>query len=103
MSPESKDTWDCEYCKAKRLDSVRNCGNKFSPTSIIINKDTLLTECPMSLGYSSECSTVYSILKSTLLNEMGIASTPSVLLNELNILFIYKNTIQNAEGACKKS
>ncbi len=97
-----KNTWDCKYCKAKRLDPSRNCQGKYSNTSIIINGDTLLTECPMSLA-SPECNLVYSIIKNTLMGEMGTSFLPSQLLNELNVLFIYRDTIQKAESACEKA
>jgi len=33
---------------------------------------------------------------------MGTGGLPSQLLEELNIMFVYKDIILNAEGKCKK-
>ena len=61
----------------------------------------MLSQCPIALA-SGECTEVYNILKSTLLSEMGGAYLPSALLEELNVLFVYRDIIQKAESTCKK-
>ena len=101
LDEANKGTWDCEYCKKRKLDIPRNCQGKYSPTSIIINGDTLLTQCPLTLA-KNECSEVYNLLKSTLMSEMGSGALPSQLLDELNIYFVYRNIINKAENSCRK-
>ena len=61
----------------------------------------MLTQCPLNLA-SPGCSEVYNLVKSTLMSEMGTGGLPSQLLEELNILFIYKEVIQRAENTSKK-
>jgi len=61
----------------------------------------LITECPLTLAKAS-CGEVYKLLKMTLLSEGGTHSLPSQLLEELNVLFVYKDVITNAESSCKK-
>jgi len=98
LDDATKATWDCSFCQGKKLDIPRNCNNKFSPCAIIINGDTLLTQCPLTVP-PKECAEVYSVLKSTLLADMGTGCLPSTL----NVLFVYKDIILKAESASKRS
>ena len=57
----------------------------------------MLNQCPIG-KISNEQGQVYSLLKQTLLSEFGCACTPSVLLEEMNVLFVYIDTINKAES-----
>jgi len=57
----------------------------------------------MSFLSNRECSEIYGLIKSSLISEMGGNILPSLLLNELNIYFIYKSTILKAENDFDKT
>jgi len=79
------------------LQKVRNCKGQQSGQQILLSKDLAFDRCPINAMNDRDCSEIYSIVKSTLLSEMG-AFLPSQFLDELNIYFVYKNTILKAES-----
>jgi len=96
LSPETRKTWDCEYCASKRLQQARNCEGQYNTTAIMLSPDIVIDTCPISELKDPYCSEIYSLIKSSLLAEFK-GNTPSELLGELNIYFVYKQTILSAE------
>ena len=101
MDDNLKETWNCKTCRDKRMHIARNCNGQFNSTTIILSPSVYYTECPISKVRNNSCSVVYSLIKSTLLAEFA-SFKPSELLNELNIYFIYKDTIAQAESDFKQ-
>lgn len=97
LEPSAKKTWDCDYCQKKKLVVPRNCKGKYGKTAIVLTSNKMLTECPLG-RLNSLCGQIYSTIKATLLSEFGVGVTPSVLLEELNILFTYRDVISKAES-----
>jgi len=47
---------------------------------------------------NQQCSEIYTLIKKTLLSDFGYGAPPSIILEELNIYFIYKSIILKAES-----
>jgi len=102
LDDQQQETWNCEYCRKRKLDKIRNCQNKYNKTTFILTDKKVVTQCPISL-LSTQPSNVYSLIKQTLANSMGIVALPSVLVNELNVHFVYRDIIVRTENIFEDS
>ena len=102
LPPEQQRTWDCNYCKSKKLEKSRNCYNRFEPTNIRLTGKTFCQQCPVSLIDSSAIAVYELINLSFNAGGMGgVGFLPTDLLAQPNIWFEYKHIISNAESSYK--
>ena len=94
--------WDCDFCHKKKLVETRNCEGKYKPFPVKVF-DEVHTSCPVST-LSGDWMDVVGLVNMSESSGMGGGGfiPPSLLLEETNIFFHYRNIILGEKNRIEK-